>query len=162
MGALSPRRCWRAAAAQALGAGNCPVLGRASTAAASPSLRIPTFPPQQEPSHPSIPPAPWQGLGWQGCIPRPSLSSLLLPALSLTGAFLGSPPAAAFGVWGKLGVYHHMERPRGCSLPPSAGSGPRSHPATRALPAAFPFSSYLHRLSHFAAPSELFQSANWC
>ena len=165
MSALSPWHCWRAATAQALRAGNCPVLGRASTAAASPPLQNPTLASHQglePPQHPSCSSARARlaGLRW---LPQPSL--LHAPPLkgvpALFPTFLGSPPGAAFGVWG-LGFTTMWKGRVGAASLHQQDQAPGSHPATHAFPAAFSFSPYLCRLTHFAAPSELFQSANWC
>lgn len=49
----------------------------------------------------------------------------------------GIPPSSSIWGLGNAGVYHDMERPGGCSLPPSAGSGPQEPPSSTCLPSCF-------------------------
>lgn len=125
------------------------------------------------PSHPSKGPAslPLPGKDLAGgaapappALPAPC-SMLPSPAKgvpTLSPTFLGFPPAAAFGVWAMLGFTTTRRGRVAAASLHQLDQAPRNHPATHAFPAAFPFSPYLCRLSQFAAPSELFQSANWC
>lgn len=98
------------------------------------------------PSHPSKGPAPLPFPGKDssgGAAPAPpALPAPCSPPPPRKGGpntfpnISGIPPSSSIWGLGDAGVYHDMERLGGCSLPPSAGSGPREPPSNTCLPSS--------------------------